>query len=260
MKAGPLSWAGDDGVDEPPAGTGPAVRGVERLLELQELDLAIDRLESRRRELEDGTDIDRAREGADRVEERYGELKLALDSVVLEQTRLEGEADSLERRLNAEQRRLYDGSVANPKELEAIQREIANLRQRKDRVEDEVLAQMERREEMEGRLPGLEGELAESRARLAEVESSSERDRAEVARGLEERRAEREGLVPAFDEELLELYEDLRSSKKGVGVARLIDGVCQGCHQKLSAVELDRIKRTEGIRRCEYCRRILILD
>lgn len=255
---GPLSWAGDDG--EPPAGTGPAVKGVERLLELQELDLAIDRLESRRRDLEGGTAIDRAREGADRAEERFGELKLALDSVVLEQTRLEAEADSLQQRLEAEQRRLYDGSVANPKELEAIQRELANLRQRKDRVEDEVLAQMERREEMEGRLPSLEGELAEARTRLAEAESSSERDRQEVERGLAERRGEREALVPAFDEELLELYEDLRSSKKGVGAARLVDGVCQGCHQKLSAVELDRIKRTEGLRRCEYCRRILILD
>ena len=61
------------------------------------------------------------------------------------------------------------------------------------------------------------------------------------------------------DPELLELYEDLRRQKKGVGVAALVDGVCQGCHEKLSAVELDRLKRTEGIKRCEYCRRILIL-
>jgi predicted nucleic acid-binding Zn-ribbon protein len=81
-----------------------------------------------------------------------------------------------------------------------------------------------------------------------------------VSRGLGERRAERDALTPALDEELLELYEDLRSAKKGVGAARLVDGVCQGCHQKLSAMELDRIRRTEGIRRCEYCRRILILD
>jgi uncharacterized protein len=150
--------------------------------------------------------------------------------------------------------------VANPKELQAIQNEVANLRSRRTRVEDDVLAQMERREEMEGRLPTLDAELAEIRDRLGEIESTAERDRAEVSRGLGERRAERDALTPALDEELLELYEDLRSAKKGVGAARLVDGVCQGCHQKLSAVELDRIKRTEGIRRCEYCRRILILD
>jgi predicted nucleic acid-binding Zn-ribbon protein len=87
-----------------------------------------------------------------------------------------------------------------------------------------------------------------------------ERDRSDVANGLTDRRAERRALAPAVDDELLELYEDLRSSKKGVGAARLVDGVCQGCHQKLSAVELDHIKRSEGVRRCEYCRRILVID
>jgi predicted nucleic acid-binding Zn-ribbon protein len=235
-------------------------RGVDRLIELQEIDMAIDRLESRRRDLEGGDEVAQARRGAEAAEERLGELRLALDSVVREQTRLESEADSLERKIDAEQRRLYDGSVANPKELEAIQHEVANLRQRKGRVEDDILSQMERREDMEGRLPTLEAELQEARDRLAEIESGSEREFTDVSVGLDSRREERNALVPSFDEELLELYEDLRASKKGIGAARLLDGVCQGCHQKLSALELDRIKRSEGIRRCEYCRRILVLD
>jgi predicted nucleic acid-binding Zn-ribbon protein len=235
-------------------------RGVDRLIELQEIDMAIDRLESRRRDLEGGDEVAQARRGAEGAEERLGELRLALDSVVREQTRLESEADSLERKIDAEQRRLYDGSVANPKELEAIQHEVANLRQRKGRVEDDILSQMERREDMEGRLPKLEAELQEARDRAAEIESGSQREFTDVSVGLDSRREERNTLVPFFDEELLELYEDLRASKKGIGAARLLDGVCQGCHQKLSALELDRIKRSEGIRRCEYCRRILVLD
>jgi predicted nucleic acid-binding Zn-ribbon protein len=235
-------------------------RGVDRLIELQEIDMAIDRLESRRRDLEGGDEVAQARRGAEAAEERLGELRLALDSVVREQTRLESEADSLERKIDAEQRRLYDGSVANPKELEAIQHEVANLRQRKGRVEDDILSQMERREDMEGRVPTLEAELQEARDRMAEIESGSEREFTDVSVGLDSRREERNALVPSFDEELLELYEDLRASKKGIGAARLLDGVCQGCHQKMSALELERIKRSEGIRRCEYCRRILVLD
>jgi predicted nucleic acid-binding Zn-ribbon protein len=237
-----------------------AAAATERLLDLQELDLAIGRLETRRRQLEAEDDSLRARERAQQAEERLGELRLALDSVVREQARLEAEADSMERKIDAEQRRLYDGSVANPKELEAIQHEVANVRQRKTRVEDDALAQMERREDMERRLPALEAELSEARDRLAEVEVASEREREEVVRGLDERRVERRALAAELDPELVELYDDLRAAKKGVGVARLVDGVCQGCHQKLSAMELDRIKRSTGLRRCEYCRRILILD
>ena len=71
---------------------------------------------------------------------------------------------------------------------------------------------------------------------------------------------EREQLLPGFDEELLELYEDLRRQKRGVGAAALIAGVCQGCHQKLSAMELARLKREAGVKRCEYCRRILVSE
>jgi predicted nucleic acid-binding Zn-ribbon protein len=37
-----------------------------------------------------------------------------------------------------------------------------------------------------------------------------------------------------------------------------VDGVCRACHEKLSALELDRLKHTDGIKRCEYCRRIVV--
>ena len=42
------------------------------------------------------------------------------------------------------------------------------------------------------------------------------------------------------------------------GAAALVDVVCQACHEKLSALELDRLKHTEGVKRCEYCRRIVV--
>ena len=48
------------------------------------------------------------------------------------------------------------------------------------------------------------------------------------------------------------------AQKQGVGAAAIVDGVCQACHEKLSAVELDRLKHTEGVKRCEYCRRIVV--
>jgi predicted nucleic acid-binding Zn-ribbon protein len=93
-----------------------------------------------------------------------------------------------------------------------------------------------------------------------EVEAAAEGELGEIAKSLEERSGARAALVPEIDEELLELYEDLRAQKKGVGAAALIDGVCQGCHEKLSALAIDKLKRTDGVRRCEYCRRILIFQ
>lgn len=238
---------------------GGGVRGIDRILELQELDLGIDRLEARRRELESGEDVRVARQRVEGLEERVGESRLAFDSVAQEQKRLETEVASLEAKIAAEEQRLYDGSVVNPKELESIQHEVEALRRRKSVIEDAVLVQMERREDMESRLPSLEAELAEVRERLKEIGGAAADELESIGRTLKERSAARGSLVPEIDEELLELYEDLRAQKRGVGAAGLVDGVCQGCHQKLSPLELERIKGAEGVRRCEYCRRILVL-
>jgi predicted nucleic acid-binding Zn-ribbon protein len=235
------------------------MRGLDRILRLQELDSSIDRLVARRAELEEGEALRVAGKEVQELEDRVGEIRLGLDSQRREQDRLESEVASLAAKIAAEERRLYDGSVANPKELESIRAEVGSLRNRKSRIEDEVLEQMERREDMEGHLPAAESELSDARQRLATLDSEAAKELRETETQLQELRTERAALVPEFDDELLELYEDLRAQKRGVGAAALENGVCNGCHQKLSPLELERIKRTEGVRRCEYCRRILVL-
>src|SRR5947208_5655264 len=202
-------------------------RGIERLLELQELDLSIDGLTARRDELESGEDVRTARAALEQAEGRLGELKLAQDSLDREQRRLEGDIDSLSRKAADEQKRMYDGSVVNPKELEAIQHEVASLHTRRGRIEDDLLEQMERREELEGRISQAQAEATEARDRSTEISGDSVHELEDISKALAERTMERQQLLPAFDEELLELYEDLRRQKRGVGVAALTDGVCQ---------------------------------
>ena len=246
------------GTAEPaPTGSEP-VRGIDRLLELQELDLSIDRLHSRLAELESEDDLRAARDRLADVEGRLGRLQLTVDESATAQRRLENDIDSIGLKIQDERKRLYDGSVANLKELQSIEAEVASLEGRKSRMEDQVLERMEEREELDHRLRPLEAEAAEGRDRLAEIEEGSARELLDVKRSLAERATERAALLPSIDGELLDLYEDVRRQKKGVGAVALVDGVCQGCHQKLSPVYLDRLKRQSGVRRCEYCRRILV--
>lgn len=232
--------------------------GTDRLLDLQELDTAADRLERRREQLEAGEELSSARKEMEEAESRLGEIRLALDAVGRESTRLEHEIESMEAKLAAENTRMYDGSIANPKELEALQHEIANLKERRSRAEDDLLEQMVRRDDLEARATEAQAEVAAARGRVDEIGGESVHELERIEGELAERRAAREGLVEEFDEELLELYEDLRRQKKGIGAAAIVDGVCQACHEKLSAVELDRLKRTDEIKRCEYCRRIVV--
>jgi uncharacterized protein len=235
-----------------------AIRRGHPLLRLQEVDLSIDRLTERLAKLEAGEELRVARQAVAGAEDAAGALRLALDSVRKEQRRLEGDIDSMTRKIEAERRREFDGSVANPKELQSIEAEIRNIDGRRTRSEDLLLEQMEKVEDLEGRLVGADEEVRRARAAMEEIGGSSASEAVELERSLAEQRTARFALVPQLDEELLALYEDLRVQKRGVGAAALVNGICQACHQQLSPVYLERLRRTEGIRRCEHCRRILI--
>ncbi len=228
------------------------------MLALQEIDTAIDRLRARQRALETGEVVAGARAAADQAEIAYGELKLQIDELDRDQRRFESELDSLTQKEAAEQKRMFDGSIANAKELAALQHEIEALAKRRSDREDEVLALMEQRETVVAAAAEAESRSTELRAEVDQVSAEAGEELRRVTEELAQRTADREAIVPQLDPELLELYEDLRRQKKGVGAAALVDGVCQACHEQLSAVELDKLKKTEGVRRCEYCRRILV--
>ncbi len=236
----------------------PAVPGTDKLLTLQEIDSAIDRLAVRRRALEGGDALTAMRGEADAAERAFGELRLQLDAMNRDQLRYEHEIDSMTQKIVAEEKRLFDGSIANAKELESIQHEVDNLKKRRSDREDELLALLEQKEVLEARAAEAESATTVRRASADEGAVAAAGELRRVEAELGERAAEREALVPQLDPEVVELYDDLRRTKKGVAAVALVDGVCQGCHEQLSAVELDRLKRTEGIKRCDHCRRILV--
>jgi predicted nucleic acid-binding Zn-ribbon protein len=229
------------------------------LLDLQAEDLAMDRLRARLRAIEAGEDLAAARDEADAAETSLGELRLQIESLDRDGRRLEHEIDSLQQKAGAEERRLFDGSIANAKELDSIRHEVENLRRRVSDREDELLALLEQRDALEALAKEAEAVATERRGRAEQVLAESGEEGSRIRAELAERDERRASVATTIDGELLELYEDLRLHKKGVGAAALVDGVCQGCHEQLSAVELDRLKHTDGVKRCEHCRRILVL-
>jgi predicted nucleic acid-binding Zn-ribbon protein len=232
---------------------------MSQLLDLQEVDVAVLRLEARKRVLLAGEEVEAARDEVLKNENALGELGLELDRLSTEQRRVEYDVDALSQKAAAEEKRMYDGSVANAKELESMQRDIENLKHRRERLEDELLEYMEKREALETQIAAVRVSLEEASAVAKDISEGSDAELAEIEVKLTNFAAQRAGLAAGIDPELLELYDDLRAQKKGVGAAALVDGICQGCHEKLSSVQLDKLKHGGGIARCDTCRRILVL-
>lgn len=233
---------------------------LKRLLDLQRVDTAIDRLRQRKADLPEQRILDELTTELEAVKAEHAVKKSELDAIALDQSRLEGEVSMIEDKIKHESERLYGGDISNPKELATIQAELDGLRRRKAHLEDQDLEVMERREGVESELSALTEKLDALTAQATEAEAARDTAAVEIETDLSGNEAERSTIAPEIPEELREMYEDLRAKKNGVGVAQLVGGVCRGCGVSLSPVALDEIKRSgdDEISRCENCRRLLV--
>ncbi len=232
------------------------------LLELQAHDSAIDRLNHRRGALPEDVRLAELTKALATVDQLAAERDGSLATVRREQSRLEDEVEMVSSKARSEEQRAVSGKVTSPKELTAIQEEVAALKRRQGVLEDELLERMEQRETLEAE----QAELASRRERIAadEAEATKARDAAlvEIDRELDAERAAHDALVPKVGEELRALYDQVRAKQGGVGAAALVGNTCQGCRVSISALELAAIRKrpADEVKRCENCRRILVVQ
>jgi uncharacterized protein len=232
------------------------------LLELQGHDSAVDRLVHRRGSLPEDARLAELGQAQAAIDQLSAEREGTLATVRREQARFEDEIDMVTRKARSEEERAVSGRVTSPKELTAIQEEVAALKRRQDALEDQLLERMEQRETLEAELAELAGRREGLLAEQAEVTKARDAALVEIDRELESEGAAREAVAPGVGAELLALYGQLRARHGGVGAAALVGNTCQGCRVSISPVELAAIRRqpAEEVKRCENCRRILVVD
>jgi uncharacterized protein len=232
------------------------------LLEMQGHDSAIDRLVHRRGSLPEDARLAELGQALAAVDQLVAEREGSLATVRREQARFEDEIEMVTRKARSEDARAVSGKVTSPKELTTIQEEVAALKRRQDVLEDQLLERMEQRETLEAELGELAGRREGIVGEQAEVTKARDAALVEIDRELESEQAAREALAPTVGEELRALYDQLRSRHGGMGVAALVGNTCQGCRVSISPVELAAVRKqpAEQIKRCENCRRILVVD
>lgn len=225
-----------------------------RLYDLQTLDLE---LVAKRQALQDveaklgESDALRAARAA------LAEAESALKDADRRRRDLDAELEDLNARLAPQEKKLYGGTVRNPKELLDLQAEVSNLKSLVGQREDLLLEAMEGVDKVRQRLK--EAQVGASAAEETwnqeqeELRGQQQTFQAEIA-ALESRRQER---ASALDARMLALYEDLRASKQGRAVALVARGVCQVCRVSLSMTEVQRARSGAGIVTCSSCGRIL---
>jgi uncharacterized protein len=231
-----------------------------RLLDLQALDSALDRLTHRRRTLPELSEIDDLQARTARLADDIVLLETEDSDLSREQAKVDGDVDQVRTSMQRDQQRLDGGQVGSPKELENLQSEIESLHRRQSELEDVELEVMEKREVVQGRLDELRREREQATLSLSETGQRRDTTWAEIDAEADKASTQRAELGTSLPSDLVDLYEKIRAGSAGVGAAALHRGRCEGCHLQLNTTDLNRIREADAdeVLRCEECRRILV--
>lgn len=229
-----------------------------RLLELQAVDTALAQIAHKERNLPELAQLEQATRKIVQLEDERARVQAAIDDLDRDIARLERDTEQVRARADRDKARL-DAGLGPPRELEALQHELATLSRRQNELEDAELAIMEQREARASELAEVDKRLEDARAEQAGVAARRDEALAELDRERRRRQDARGPLAASIPADLLDLYESLRQAT-GIGAALLRAGQCGGCRLELAGSELSRVRSAspDEVVRCEECRRILV--
>ncbi len=227
---------------------------TKELYQLQEIDLGLEAEEQALKQiasqLGESQTVVKARNKLASENQRLEELKR-------QQNSLEWDIDDLNTKITAAEEKLYGGRLSNPKELASLQHEVESFKSKRTQLEDKVLEIMEEIEQAESSVASTASELEAMEAdwRSQQQQLSGEMDRLKLS--LSDLKQKRKTFSAGIDPRSIQLYDELKK-QKGTAVAKVEQGICQGCRISLSASQLQQV-RTGSLVQCSNCGRILFL-
>ncbi|WP_309649772.1 C4-type zinc ribbon domain-containing protein [Nocardioides sp.] len=227
---------------------------------MQALDAQVDQLRHQRTHLPELADITALTQSRGELVDQMRDAQIVVDDLTAAQVKADADVESVRTRRTRDRDRMDSGQISNPKDLERMQHELVSLDRRIATLEDEEMEVMEQLEEAQTRLTVLTGQVQEAEARLAELSTARDEKAAAIDAELAEVVAKRAPALEGMPEDLLALYERLRTTKGGVGAAELRQRRCTGCQLTIDNAELAiiRAKPSNEVVRCEECTRILV--
>jgi len=233
---------------------------LEALLVVQEHDTARDRLRHRRAALPERAELESATAQLRTTETDAAGVRTERDRVLADERRLDDEARSIGAHADDADKRLYSGTVASPRELQALQADIEMLRKQRSQIEDRELDVMEAREALDTRLASLDERAAHLGAEIVRLQAIIAAAEKEIDAELAAEDTAWSAAAASVPEAVLADYQRRRAQNRGAGAARLTGTTCGACHLSIPSTEAERIRRAGGaeVAYCDNCGAILV--
>ena len=227
------------------------------LLDLQDIDLKIDKLLDTRNSLPELDEYKGAHGEVERLTTALSEARELLSIADRDLRKTNGELELTAERAATEQNKLYAGGMS-ARDADYLRREVEMLYARVSKMEDEVIGYIEDKEQAEADVERLSEELVGTTARKDELGAAISEQWRVIDKELAIKEESKQASMNVVDDYLVEIYEKLRGIGQGRVVGRLTDGVCGACHLRLTAAEISKVRK-EDPPRCIHCRSILVI-
>ena len=142
-------------------------------------------------------------------------------------------------------------------EFAAMEHSITNYQDEISQLEDSQLELMEKGEELNNSLEEA-NDIHAKEQKVVDAELAIIKERKiQFSRKIEELKSDREKIASNIDNDLLDQYNRIFKSKKGVAVSELVNDICSGCHMKVTPTTAGMVRAEKVVSTCDQCGRIL---
>ncbi len=167
---------------------------------------------------------------------------------------------SVDEKRNTFEKRLYGGSINNPKELGAIEREIGMLKDQQGKLDGRTLELYDLVDEARKEAQAARKLAEEIEKKFHDTVAAEAADKTRMEAELVSLTDQRERAAASVtDKSLLSRYESVRKKAGGIGIALAAEGRCGGCHVGLTSFTVRKLYEGKERLECENCGRILLL-
>ena len=181
--------------------------------------------------------------------------KLKTRQLEVERKKLELDVGTRTESINRLKTQQYE--TRKNEEFRAMGNEIERYEKEISAIEDQELELMERADKLKAEVAVEDKKVAVERDSVARQLSDLEGKTTALEGQLESLIKERTEIAGRIDEDVLDRFERLFASKGNAAVVALEHEVCTGCHMKITAQTVHRVKSGRELVSCEQCGRIL---
>ncbi len=150
--------------------------------------------------------------------------------------------------------------IRNQREALALSREVEGAKRSVEKAEEETLAIWKQKEEMELEIETLRDKHTDLGVAAADEAEKVKQAIADAESETARHAARRETLVAAIPANVIRTYDMVRAKRRGMGIAMVAEGSCNGCHVKLRPQLYNMLQRADSIEQCPQCQKLMVWE